>query len=323
MNISRGVRTHANTKVDLAWREVLPAGCGPSKLPSETFLLIPGVGSTMFAFEHVFMQALADATQCRVIAMDNRDVGKSTFFAGQNPWLFSLLTPTAYSPAPAYTLHDMADDAWALLDSLKIAQAHVAGTSMGGMIASLCAAKRPEQTLSLTMLFSSLSYTQAAGGLSGTPLWVRYNFLTNNPPRNASQEQMVSWKTSFIDHVLMPLGRTEKQRASDMSLIRARALAEAAHSMDRSGGLRQTAAILHSPDATVLQKLGVFAAKKKTLIVSGSKDNIFAPDHHQHIKNVLGKQTEELILEHAGHYLERQYMDVVIKKIAGLVQKKE
>ena len=52
----------------------------------------------------------------------------------------------------AYSLDDMASDAVGLLDALGIRRAHLAGASMGGMIAQIIAAKHPEHSLSLTSI---------------------------------------------------------------------------------------------------------------------------------------------------------------------------
>jgi pimeloyl-ACP methyl ester carboxylesterase len=59
-------------------------------------------------------------------------------------------------PSPAlYTLEDLADDAAALLDHLDIDRAHIVGASMGGMIAQIFAARLPQRTKTLAIIFSS------------------------------------------------------------------------------------------------------------------------------------------------------------------------
>ena len=54
-----------------------------------------------------------------------------------------------------YTLENMADDAAALLDHLRIEKAHIVGGSMGGMIAQVFAARYQHRTKTLAVIFSS------------------------------------------------------------------------------------------------------------------------------------------------------------------------
>lgn len=58
-------------------------------------------------------------------------------------------------PTAAYALGDLAAEAIGLLDALGIAQAHVCGMSMGGMVAQRLALAAPQRVLSLTLMMSS------------------------------------------------------------------------------------------------------------------------------------------------------------------------
>lgn len=82
------------------------------------------------------------AQDYRVITLDNRGHGKSD----------KPVTPEEYGKA-------MVGDAWALLDHLGIESAHVAGYSMGGMIALRMLADDPERVRSAVI-----------GGMGWTPL---------------------------------------------------------------------------------------------------------------------------------------------------------
>ena len=124
---------------------------------SPALLAIMGLGMPAAAWPPALIDLLV-ARGARVITFDNRDTGGSTRFAGVRTIRLSvaLLRAALRLPVPApYSLHDMAADAAALLDALGIAQAHVVGVSMGGMIAQLLAAKYPQRVMSLTSIMSS------------------------------------------------------------------------------------------------------------------------------------------------------------------------
>ncbi len=110
-------------------------------------LFINGFGTQMTGWPDEFFKTLADAGM-RVIRFDNRDVGLSQRWDGQIP---------KKDAPPPYTLDDMAADAAGLLDALGIESAHIAGCSMGGMIAQLVALNHPEKARSLISVFSTTS----------------------------------------------------------------------------------------------------------------------------------------------------------------------
>ncbi len=105
-------------------------------------LFIGGFSAQIFGWQDEFCQLFV-ARGFRVIRFDNRDVGLSQQFDGTD------------GHAPGYTLHDMADDGFALLDELGITRAHIVGQSMGGMIAQCMASARPERVTSLTLVYTA------------------------------------------------------------------------------------------------------------------------------------------------------------------------
>jgi pimeloyl-ACP methyl ester carboxylesterase len=121
-------------------------------------LLVMGLGAQLLLWRTGFCKLLVDQGY-RVIRYDNRDVGLSSKLHGRRAG-GALIPALARSfvglPSPSvYTLDHMADDAAALLDQLGVGRAHIVGASMGGMIAQIFAARYPERTAGLGIIFSS------------------------------------------------------------------------------------------------------------------------------------------------------------------------
>ena len=118
-------------------------------------LLVMGLGGPMTWWPHALCRQLA-AEGFFVIRYDNRDTGRSTRLrqhrVSQKELVKAFLGRPVHVP---YSLRDMASDAVALLDHLEIEAAHVAGVSMGGMIAQSMAIDHPDRVLSLTSIMSS------------------------------------------------------------------------------------------------------------------------------------------------------------------------
>jgi pimeloyl-ACP methyl ester carboxylesterase len=117
------------------------------------FLLIMGFGSQLTSWPIEFRWGLADAG-FRVIGFDNRDAGLTQKWHGINPDVHAALA-AGRKPDLPYTLDDMAADAAGLLDVLGVESAHIAGASMGGMIAQLVALNHPAKARSLISIFST------------------------------------------------------------------------------------------------------------------------------------------------------------------------
>ena len=118
----------------------------------EPLLLVMGLGMQMIAWDERFCGLLAERGY-RVIRFDNRDAGHSTKL--ESAGVPSRATMIAGTGRPAYLVSDMALDAVGLLDELGIERAHVAGVSMGGMIAQEIAIRHPQRLLSLASMMST------------------------------------------------------------------------------------------------------------------------------------------------------------------------
>lgn len=107
----------------------------------EPLLLISGNGADSSQWK---AQIPVFSKKYRVIAFDNRDAGR-----------------TDRTDMP-YTIETMADDAMGLMDVLGIENAHILGTSMGGMIAQNIAYKYPERVMGLVLAVTMMKVSPRA-----------------------------------------------------------------------------------------------------------------------------------------------------------------
>ena len=118
-------------------------------------LLIMGLGGPMGWWTEEFCELLAERGLF-VVRYDNRDTGRSTKLRQHRVGKGAIVRTFAGLKTEApYGISDLAADAFGLLDALDIERAHVAGVSMGGMIAQTMCIERPERLLSLTSIMSS------------------------------------------------------------------------------------------------------------------------------------------------------------------------
>lgn len=206
-----------------------------------TILLINGLGSQLTRWPEAFCDLLSDRGY-RVIRFDNRDVGKSTWF----------------TVGDRYTLSDMAADAVAVLDAAHVDRAHVAGVSMGGMIAQAVAIEHPERVLSLTSIMSA---TGAPGTLDPTPQ--AGEVLTVAPPNPATDYE------AFLDHMVrsaITIGSPAYPWPE--GALRQRAIDEYERAYNPTGSARQMAAIRGDGDRT--ERLSRLAAP--AIVLHGADD---------------------------------------------------
>ena len=127
------------------------------KRSDPTLLLVSGLGAQAIGYEVDYCNQLA-GLGLHVIRYDNRDVGCSSHLdgsgAGDVMEAFATAVAGGVVDAP-YTLGDMAADGMALLEGLGIESAHVAGSSMGGMIVQSMAVDHPGRVLSMTSVMST------------------------------------------------------------------------------------------------------------------------------------------------------------------------
>ena len=220
-------------------------------------LLVMGLAMQMLGWHEELCEDLA-GRGFFVIRYDNRDVGRSTRMPGPPPTTWQLIRRD--KRAATYQLTDMANDGIAILDHLGIAQAHVVGASMGGMIAQTLVAQNPHRVLSLTSIMSNTGSIT-----SGQPKLGVMSALLGKVPtdREAYIERIVKLFT-MIGSPGFPPDEQELRKRAGMAYDRG---------INPAGSARQLAAIIASGDRSPM----LASIHVPTLVIHGDADRLVAP----------------------------------------------
>jgi pimeloyl-ACP methyl ester carboxylesterase len=266
-------------------------------------LLIMGLGMQLVAWPDGFCRHLVERG-LRVIRFDNRDAGLSgRVEGGKRPNLvWAMLAARLRLPLrPPYTLNDMASDAIGLIDGLGIAQAHVAGASMGGMIAQVLAARFPQRVLSLTSIMSS----------SGNPRlsWPKRDALKAlmSRPEDPRNPEIV------IDHLVRVFGVIGSPAfPADPAELRMRLGHAVRRSYYPAGVARQLLAVIAAGDRRkLLRTIAV-----PTLVIHGSADPLVPLDAGRDTaRNIPGSRL--MLIDGMGHDLPPALYERLAEAIAA------
>jgi pimeloyl-ACP methyl ester carboxylesterase len=266
-------------------------------------LLVMGLATQMIAWDEAFCDMLV-SRGFRVIRFDNRDVGRSTHLkGGPRPKVVRAMAGIAKDPH--YTLEDMADDAFGLLDHLEIDAAHVVGASMGGMIAQTMAIRRPERVLSLASIMSTTGNRRA-----GMPRLRALAVLFRRAPRD---------RDAFIKYIVRTyriIGSPGYDR--DEEWIRRLAVESYDRGVDRGGPARQIVAIQASGDRT----RDLRGLRIPTVVIHG-KDDPLVPLRAGRATARAIPDAELIEIDGMGHDLPRALWPEITARIAALVQRAE
>jgi len=264
-------------------------------------VLVAGLGRQLIGWDDAFCDLLV-AEGLRVLRFDNRDAGLSTSFGEGPP--FDLEAARSGSPgAVPYTLDDMADDTAGLLDALGIADAHVVGTSMGGMIAQALAIGHPGRVRTLCSIMS----TTGAPGV-GAPTPEALAVVTRRQPteRDAyvatelANCEVIGSRGTLVD---VAWRRLRYERFFDRGL-------------NAAGMARQIMAIVASGDRTAA--LG--GVRVPTLVIHGDADTLVTPSGGEATARAV-PGASMLVVPDMGHEIPPATWPGVVDAIAALIRR--
>ncbi len=224
---------------------------------SDPLLLVMGLGGPLTWWPEALCEQLA-AAGFFVVRYDNRDTGHSTLVRDSRVTRQHLVNAFLGRRVPVpYSLRDMAADGLALMDHLGFRAAHVAGVSMGGMIAQTMALESPDRVLSLT----SLSSTTGNRRVGFTDPRLLPHLLRR---AGRTREEYVAGSVSFWRRISSPSYRDPDASAQE------RAEVTFDRGISLSGVMRHMIAVLTQRDRT--EALG--SLRVPTAVVHGLADRM-------------------------------------------------
>jgi pimeloyl-ACP methyl ester carboxylesterase len=222
-------------------------------------VLIGGLGQQLHgSWPTDFTTALA-ARGYRVTRFDNRDVGRSTHMDFPPPKPLAIFRGGGHPRQ--YHLGDMARDTIGLLDVLGYRDVHLAGISMGGMIAQTVAAQYPGRVRTLTSIMSTTGAKKV--GRPALSTWMK--LATAKPPR--TRDEAIARDMAIFRHI------GSHGFPFDENRVRERASIGWDRDQSSAGTPRQLAGIFASGDRTA----EVAQIDVPTLVIHGDRDRMVAP----------------------------------------------
>jgi len=227
------------------------------------FLLLMGAGEQLVMWPRTLISALTDAG-FQVIRLDYRDAGLSTKFDAFGPVDLGALVAALMageSVSVPYTLSDMARDAIAVLDDCGIARAHIAGLSLGGMIAQTIAIEHSGRVSSLTSIASTTGDHHLP---PPNPAIVMQMFAL---PSDAPPEAWIAARGTAMTAMQ---GTVYQATAEE---IREAAAESVRRNLSPAGVTRELAASIVSPP----RGEGLKQFKRPALVIHGTADQVMSP----------------------------------------------
>jgi pimeloyl-ACP methyl ester carboxylesterase len=254
-------------------------------------LLIMGASASMIWWDREFCIRLAKTGRF-VIRFDNRDVGRST----------------CYPPGEIhYSIHNLVDDAVAVLDSYGIEKAHFVGMSLGGMITQVAAIKYPNRVLSITAIASGI-FAERPDLPPIEDKILAYHAKASEvdwEDRQSVEQYLVGgWK--LLNGSRHPFNKGQAKRLAREEINRANSLLSMFNHALLRGGEELYKEVNH--------------LRIPTLVIHGTEDPVLPLPHAKAFADAI-PNARLVILEGAGHEIHKNDWDLVISEITSHTEK--
>lgn len=235
-----------------------------------------------------------------VIRYDHRDTGlSSSIDFEKNP----------------YDLMDMTKDAVGVLDAAGVEKAHIFGVSLGGFLSEILAAYYPERVHTITILGSSCDIHPMNLAYAGLPMDEKWTFSPPTP-------QYLEWMKGFL--AIPPQTEDEKlaQRLEGWNMLNGQVFplneeinreihTEFLARFRYPEGIINHVTMLRAESSENLVLTTPSKIKVPTIIIQGSEDPIFPPDHGEALSLAI-EGSEYFYIKGMGHIPSDHFYDFYI-----------
>ncbi len=263
-------------------------------------LLLSGGCNQSVMWHDDFCERLANEEGFYVIRYDHRDTGlSSSIDFEKNP----------------YDVMDMAKDAIGVLDAAGVEQAHLFGVSLGGFLSEIISVYYPERVYTITLLGSSPDIHPSSLAYANLPpdedaifsspredylVWMK-EWLKLSPQTYEEQldQRLDGW--SRLNGKVYPLNEKMHRDIHEKFLARHR----------NPQGILNHIAMLASESSEDLVRAVPAKITVPTVIIHGSEDPIFPPDHGKAL-SLLINDSEYFFVEGMGHVPNEHFYDLYV-----------
>jgi len=268
----------------------------------DPLLLVMGLGGPMTWWDARLCTLLAQQG-FYVIRFDNRDTGRSSRGTGRITRPMIIQAGLGRRVKAPYSLSDLAEDAFGLLDHLEISSAHLAGVSMGGMIAQTMAISRPDRVRSLVSIMSTTG-RRTVGWQDPRLVPVML------APRGNDRESYIA-ASRKVGQILGSPGFPETAESA-----RARAEVTYDRGLNPAGVMRQMLAVLTQPN----RGRALHALRMPAAVIHGMEDRLVHPSGGRATAQAIpGAQL--LLIPGMGHDLPVELFDTYVDVIRRTANK--